>query len=245
MTDPSKSALVVFSGGQDSATGLAWALGRFDRVETIGFSYGQRHSIELDCREPLRAGMRQLSHDWSARLGIDHRVDLGVLGSVSVSALTADLPLGTRQDGLPATFVPGRNIVFMTFAAIVAEQRGLKHVVAGMCETDYSGYPDCRDDTIKSLQATLNLGMASRIVIHTPLMWRDKAATWALADDIAGRRLIDLILEESHSCYLGNRTNRHDWGYGCGDCDACRLRRSGWSQFVRSRGAQWLNQTAR
>jgi 7-cyano-7-deazaguanine synthase len=179
--------------------------------------------------------MRRLSSDWHAKLADDHTIDLGVLGSVSASALTADLPIGTRPDGLPTTFVPGRNLVFLTFAAIVAEQRGLKHVIAGMCETDYSGYPDCRDDTIKSLQATLNLGMASRIVLHTPLMWRTKAATWELAQELAGRQLIDLILEESHSCYLGERTTRHDWGYGCGSCDACRLRQKGWSEFTHSR----------
>ena len=235
MTEASNRALVVFSGGQDSATCLAWALARFQHVETIGFDYGQRHAVELKCREPLRAGMRRLSSDWNAKLANDHTIDLRVLGSVSASALTADLPIGTRADGLPTTFVPGRNLVFLTFAAIVAEQRGLKHVIAGMCETDYSGYPDCRDDTIKSLQATLNLGMASRIVLHTPLMWRTKAATWALAEELAGRQLIDLILEESHSCYLGERTTRHDWGYGCGSCDACRLRQKGWSEFTHSR----------
>jgi 7-cyano-7-deazaguanine synthase len=235
MSEASNRALVVFSGGQDSATCLAWALARFEHVETIGFSYGQRHAVELKCREPLRAGMRRLSQSWDAKLGNDHTIDLGVLGSVSTSALTADMPLGTRPDGLPATFVPGRNLVFLIFAAIVAEQRGLKHVVAGMCETDYSGYPDCRDDAIKSLQATLNLGMASRIVLHTPLMWRNKAATWQLAGDLAGQQLIDLILEESHSCYLGERTTRHDWGYGCGHCDACRLRQKGWLEFAHSR----------
>jgi 7-cyano-7-deazaguanine synthase len=235
MTETTNRALVVFSGGQDSATCLAWALARFEHVETIGFDYGQRHSIELKCRDPLRAGMRRLYPAWDAKLANDHTVDLGVLGSVSTSALTADVTIGTRPDGLPTTFVPGRNLVFLTFAAIVAEQRGLKHVIAGMCETDYSGYPDCRDDTIKSLQATLNLGMASRIVLHTPLMWRTKAATWELADELAGQRLIDLILEESHSCYLGERTMRHDWGYGCGTCDACRLRHRGWLEFARSR----------
>jgi 7-cyano-7-deazaguanine synthase len=235
MSEASRRALVVFSGGQDSATCLAWALARFEYVETIGFDYGQRHAVELKCRGPLRAGMQRLSDDWNAKLGSDHTIDLGVLGSVSASALTADMPLGTRPDGLPATFVPGRNLVFLIFAAIVAEQRGLKHVVAGMCETDYSGYPDCRDDTIKSLQATLNLGMASRIVLHTPLMWRNKAAAWGLAGDLAGQQLIDLILEESHSCYLGERTIRHDWGYGCGACDACRLRQKGWLDFTRSR----------
>jgi 7-cyano-7-deazaguanine synthase len=161
-----------------------------------------------------------------------------VLGSVSASALTADNPLGTRPDGLPATFVPGRNLVFLTFAAIVAEQCGMKHVVAGMCETDYSGYPDCRDDTIKSLQATLNLGMASRLVLHTPLMWIDKAGTWSLAHDLGGQELVDLILNDSHSCYLGDRANRHPWGHGCGTCDACRLRQKGWSAFLAARRSE-------
>lgn len=234
MTEPSDRALVAFSGGQDSATCLAWALARFGHVETVGFAYGQRHSVELECREPIRAGVRRLSAEWDSKLGADHVLDLSVLGRVSVSALTADMPLGKRSDGLPATFVPGRNLVFLTFAAILAVQRGLKHVVAGMCETDYSGYPDCRDDAIKSLQATVNLGMASRLVIHTPLMWIDKAGTWALARELGGQPLVDLILAESHSCYLGARTNRHPWGYGCGTCDACRLRQNGWSEFVGS-----------
>jgi 7-cyano-7-deazaguanine synthase len=232
---PIGGAIVAFSGGQDSATCLAWALSRFERVETIGFSYGQRHTVELDCREPLRQGMARMSRRWSEKLGRDHCIDLGVLGSISTSALTADLPLGKRPDGLPATFVPGRNLVFLTFAAIVAEQRQLKHVVAGMCETDYSGYPDCRDDTIKSLQSTINLGMASRLVLHTPLMWIDKAGTWSLAHELGGQGLVDLILDASHSCYLGDRTNRHPWGYGCGQCDACLLRQNGWSEFVRAR----------
>jgi 7-cyano-7-deazaguanine synthase len=232
---PIGGAIVAFSGGQDSATCLAWALSRFERVETIGFSYGQRHTVELECREPLRQGMARMSRRWSEKLGRDHCIDLGVLGSVSTSALTADLPLGKRPDGLPATFVPGRNLVFLTFAAIVAEQRQLKHVVAGMCETDYSGYPDCRDDTIKSLQSTINLGMASRLVLHTPLMWIDKAGTWSLAHELGGQALVDLIIDASHSCYLGDRTNRHPWGYGCGQCDACLLRQNGWSEFVRAR----------
>jgi 7-cyano-7-deazaguanine synthase len=235
MTDSQTGALVVFSGGQDSTTCLAWALSRFDRVETIGFAYGQRHVVELECREPLRQRLSKISEEWSRRLGPDHQIDLSVLGEVSVSALTKDIPYGTRPDGLPATFVPGRNLVFLTFAAIVAEQRKLKHVVTGVCETDYSGYPDCRDDTIKSLQGTLNLGMASRLVLDTPLMWVDKAGTWSLAFDLAGQPLIDLILEDSHSCYLGDRSIRHEWGYGCGKCDACNLRSKGWWEFVRAR----------
>jgi 7-cyano-7-deazaguanine synthase len=228
--DPS-SALVLFSGGQDSTTCLAWALSRYERVETIGFSYGQRHAVEMDVREPVRRAIAALSDDWRLRLGPDRVVPLDVLGTVSTSALTADLPMGTRPDGLPATFVPGRNLVFLTFAAIVAYQRGLKYVVAGVCETDFSGYPDCRDDTVKALQVAINLGMEARLVLATPLMWIDKAATWRLADQLGGQPLVDLIVEETHTCYLGDRSHHHDWGVGCGTCDACRLRANGWLGF--------------
>ena len=224
--DPS-SALVLFSGGQDSTTCLAWALSRYERVETIGFSYGQRHAVEMDVREPVRRAIAALSDDWRLRLGPDRVVPLDVLGTVSTSALTADLPMGTRPDGLPATFVPGRNLVFLTFAAIVAYQRGLKYVVAGVCETDFSGYPDCRDDTVKALQVAINLGMEARLVLATPLMWIDKADTWRLAEALGGRGLVDLIVEETHTCYLGDRAQCHDWGVGCGTCDACRLRANG------------------
>jgi 7-cyano-7-deazaguanine synthase len=229
--DPA-ACLVLFSGGQDSATCLAWALERYARVETVGFSYGQRHAAELDVREPIRRKLALLKPEWGKRLGPDLVVDLGVLGAVSVSALTADLPFAKRPDGLPATFVPGRNLVFFTFAAIVAEQRGLKRVAGGMCETDYSGYPDCRDDTIKALQAAINLGMNARLVIETPLMWIDKAATWRLAEELGGAALVDLIRDETVSCYLGDRARRHDWGFGCGDCDACKLRARGWDSYA-------------
>ncbi|MBM3650673.1 MAG: 7-cyano-7-deazaguanine synthase QueC [Alphaproteobacteria bacterium] len=228
--DPS-SALVLFSGGQDSTTCLAWALSRYRRVETIGFAYGQRHAVEMEVREPVRRGLGALSADWAARLGPDRVVPLDVLGEVSVSALTADLPLGTRPDGLPSTFVPGRNLVFLTFAAIVANQRRLKHVVAGVCETDFSGYPDCRDDTVKALQVALNLGLEARLALQTPLMWIDKAETWALARTLGGDGLVDLIVERTHTCYLGDRSRRHDWGVGCGACDACRLRAAGWQRY--------------
>jgi 7-cyano-7-deazaguanine synthase len=231
MTSDPTSALVLFSGGQDSTTCLAWALSRYERVETIGFAYGQRHAVEMDVREPVRRRIAGLGPDWSRRLGPDRVVSLDVLGSVSKSALTADLPIGTRPDGLPATFVPGRNLVFLTFAAIVAHQRGLKHVIAGVCETDFSGYPDCRDDTIKALQVAINLGMEARLVLETPLMWIDKADTWRLAETLGGRGLVDLIVEETHTCYLGDRTRRHDWGVGCGGCDACRLRANGWARY--------------
>ncbi|WP_421996439.1 7-cyano-7-deazaguanine synthase QueC [Reyranella sp.] len=227
----SSSALVLFSGGQDSTTCLAWALSRYERVETVGFAYGQRHAVEMDVREPVRRELAGLSDDWGRRLGPDRVVPLDVLGEVSASALTADLPFGTRPDGLPATFVPGRNLVFLTFAAIVAYQRGLKHVVAGVCETDFSGYPDCRDDTVKALQVAINLGMEARLVLETPLMWIDKAETWQLAQTLGGRKLVDLIVAETHTCYVGDREHRHDWGAGCGTCDACRLRAGGWARW--------------
>jgi 7-cyano-7-deazaguanine synthase len=226
------SALVLFSGGQDSTTCLAWALSRYERVETVGFTYGQRHLVEMECRAPLRAGLAAISPAWKEKLGRDHLIDLGVLAEISVSALTADLPFGTRDDGLPATFVPGRNLLFLTFAAVVAHQRQLKYLVTGVCETDYSGYPDCRDDTMKALQVAINLGMEARLVIETPLMWIDKAATWKLAQQLGGRALFDLIVENTHSCYQGDRSHRHEWGFGCGACDACRLRSDGWRRYV-------------
>jgi len=226
------AALVLFSGGQDSTTCLAWALERYQRVETIGFHYGQRHAVEMDVREPIRQALRRTLPQWSARLGEDHLVPLEMLGRVSRSALTSDLPATRRTEGLPATFVPGRNIVFFTFAAIVAYQRNIKNIVAGVCETDYSGYPDCRDDTVKAIQTAVNAGMESRIVFHTPLMWIDKAATWRLAAALGGSALIDVIRKETHSCYHGDRTHEHGWGYGCGACDARRLRAGGWAKYA-------------
>ena len=228
------AALVLFSGGQDSTTCLAWALARFAAVETIGFDYGQRHRIELDCRARIADRLRREFPDWRDRLGDDHRIDLGVLGQISDTALTRDAAIEFARGGLPNTFVPGRNLLFFTFAAALGYRRGLRHLVGGMCETDYSGYPDCRDDTLKALQATLSLGMEHRFVIHTPLMWRDKAATWALARDLGGEPLVELIREETHSCYLGDRRRRHAWGYGCGACPACELRRRGWEAFTAS-----------
>ncbi len=225
-------ALVLFSGGQDSATCLAWALDRFAKVETLGFDYGQRHRIELDGRAALRAGMTALNPAWGRRLGPDHTLDLAALGAVSDTALTRDTQIAFAADGLPNTFVPGRNLLFLTFAAALAYRRGLRHIVGGMCETDYSGYPDCRDDTIKALQVALNLGMDRRFVLHTPLMWIDKANTWRLAEELGGRPLVDLIVEASHTCYLGERGARHAWGYGCGACPACELRAKGYSAFV-------------
>ena len=227
-----EAALVLFSGGQDSTTCLAWALDRFVRVETVGFDYGQRHRIEMECRLRVAERLRREFPGWGAKLGEDHLVDLGVLGQISDTALTRDAAIRFEKTGLPNTFVPGRNLLFFTFAAAIGYRRGLKHLVGGMCETDYSGYPDCRDDTLKALQATLTLGMDRRCVIHTPLMWRDKAATWALARDLGGAALVELIREESHSCYRGDREHRHHWGYGCGECPACELRQKGWEEFV-------------
>ena len=227
-----EGALVLFSGGQDSTTCLAWALTRFTAVETIGFDYRQRHRVELGCRGSVIERLRREFPDWSGKLGDDHVVDLGVLGKISDTALTGDTAIAFEKSGLPNTFVPGRNLLFFTFAAALGYRRGARHLVGGMCETDYSGYPDCRDDTLKALQVTLSLGMDHRFVIHTPLMWRDKAATWALAHGLGGDALVELVLEETHSCYLGDRAHRHSWGYGCGDCPACELRRRGWEAFA-------------
>ena len=237
MTEPThetggNTALVLFSGGQDSATCLAWALARFSRVETLGFDYGQRHAVELDCRATLINGIKAIHPDWAKRLGEEHTLAIPTLSAISDTALTRDVAIEMGEGGLPNTFVPGRNLIFLTFAAALAYRRGIRHVVGGMCETDYSGYPDCRDDTIKALQVALNLGMDRRFVLHTPLMWRDKAQTWALAHELGGSALVDLIREQSHTCYLGERGARHEWGYGCGECPACQLRAKGWQQFA-------------
>ncbi len=232
-----EKGLVLFSGGQDSTTCLAWALTRFAEVETIGFDYGQRHRIELDCRLTVIDRLRREFPSWSPALGEDHLIDYRVLGQISDTALTRDAAIAFDTSGLPNTFVPGRNLMFYVLAAAVGYRRAVRHLIGGMCETDYSGYPDCRDDTLKAMQATLSLGMDRRFVIHTPLMWRDKAATWALARDLGGGALVELIRDETHSCYLGDRTRRHDWGYGCGDCPACGLRRAGWQKFAAGRDA--------
>jgi 7-cyano-7-deazaguanine synthase len=228
---PPDTALVLFSGGQDSTTCLAWALQRYERVETIGFDYGQRHAIELSVRPAILGQMRALNPQWDARLGEDHMIDLSLISKISDTALTSNVEIAMQENGLPNTFVPGRNLLFLTFAAALAYRRGLKHIVAGVCETDYSGYPDCRDDTLKALQVAINLGMQARFVLHTPLMWRDKAATWALADRLGGAALVEAIRTETHSCYLGDRSHFHPWGFGCGACPACELRRRGWEQW--------------
>ena len=230
----SETALVLFSGGQDSTVCLAWALERFSRVETIGFDYGQRHAIELSVRARLREKMSALTSGWAARLGDDHMIKLDALAAISDTALTRQTAIEIADSGLPTTFVPGRNLMFFCFAGALAYRRGARHLVAGMCETDYSGYPDCRDDTIKAMQVALTLGLDKRVAIHTPLMWIDKAETFALAVEIGGDAFLDLLIEESHSCYLGDRTRRHDWGYGCGTCPACALRGKGWREFKAS-----------
>ena len=228
------SALVLFSGGQDSATCLAWALHRYERVETIGFDYRQRHSVELACRQTFLSTLKHQYSAWAAKLGEDHLVDLAVLGQVSDTALTQEKAIEFDTSGLPSTFVPGRNLLFLTLAAAVAYRRGLTVLVGGMCETDYSGYPDCRDDTIKAMQVALSLGLDTRFVLETPLMWIDKARTWALAEQLGGRDLVESIRTETHSCYLGDRKTLHAWGYGCGACPACELRRKGYEEYLRS-----------
>jgi 7-cyano-7-deazaguanine synthase len=231
------TALVLFSGGQDSTTCLAWALERYARVETIGFDYGQRHAIELTVRPTLLAKMRAEYPQWADRLGDDHMIDLSLIGRISDTALTSNVEIAMQANGLPNTFVPGRNLLFMTVAATVAYRRGLTVLVGGMCETDFSGYPDCRDDTMKALQVALNLGMATRLKVETPLMWLDKKQTWELAQHLGGSALVDLIRADTHTCYLGERGALHAWGYGCGTCPACALRARGYEQFAASQAA--------
>ncbi|AZO73513.1 7-cyano-7-deazaguanine synthase QueC [Mesorhizobium sp. M1D.F.Ca.ET.043.01.1.1] len=225
-------AIVLFSGGQDSTTCLAWALDRFAHVETIGFDYRQRHRVELDVRPAVLDALRQQFPKWAGKLGDDHLIDVAVLSQVSETSLTRDVEIAMQENGLPNTFVPGRNLLFMTFAAAVAYRRGAKHIVTGVCETDYSGYPDCRDDTMKAMQLALNLGMDARFVVHTPLMWIDKTETWRLAHSLGGDEFVDLIRRETHTCYNGNRAHLHNWGYGCGICPACELRAAGWDRYV-------------
>ncbi len=226
------SALVLFSGGQDSTTCLALALSKYQRVETIAFDYGQRHKVELEARLDVLREIRAQFPQWAARLGQDHLLDLAVLGQVSESSLTRDMAFRMESSGLPNTFVPGRNLLFLTLAAALAYRRDLQVLVTGVCETDFSGYPDCRDDTMKAMQLALSLGMDKRFLIETPLMWIDKAETWALAHSLGGQALVDLIIEHTHTCYLGDREHRHAWGYGCGQCPACALRARGYEQYT-------------
>ena len=229
-----RNALVLFSGGQDSTTCLALALSRYDRVETIAFDYGQRHVVELQARLRVLAEIKAQFPQWAPRLGEDHLLDLAVLGQVSETSLTRDTAFAMEQTGLPNTFVPGRNLLFLTLAAALAYRRGLEVIVTGVCETDYSGYPDCRDDSMKAMQLALSLGMDKRFLIETPLMWIDKAETWRLAQQLGGQPLVDLIVEHTHTCYLGDRSHRQDWGYGCGTCPACDLRAKGFTRFVQA-----------
>ena len=225
-----RRALVLLSGGQDSATCLAWALARYAHVETIGFDYGQRHRAELDCRQRLRAGLQAMP--WPGRLGPDHLLTVDVLAQLGGSAMTEEVAIAMQQDGLPNTFVPGRNLLFLTLAGALAYRRGLQVLVGGMSETDYSGYPDCRDNTLKALQVALSLGLERPLTLETPLMWIDKAGTWALAHQLGGGALVELIRRDSHTCYLGQRDRLHGWGYGCGSCPACELRAQGWTQWA-------------
>jgi 7-cyano-7-deazaguanine synthase len=221
-----ETALVLLSGGQDSTTCLAWALERYSCVETLGFFYGQRHEVELGCRGKVRDA---LSARYGGRLGSDHVLDISVgMAALGATAMTSEMAIAMTKEGLPNTFVPGRNLLFLTYAGALAYRRGVRRIVAGVCETDYSGYPDCRDDTIKAMQLALNLGMQKRFVLETPLMWIDKAGTWALAKALG---ILDLVIEETHTCYLGDRSHRHAWGYGCGTCPACVLRADGFAKW--------------
>lgn len=234
MIDSQKSAsacLLLLSGGQDSAVCLAWALTRYDRVETLGFTYGQRHSVELECRPRLRDAIRKSYRAWADRLGADHLLDLSVLGGVSDTALTSEAEITFGANGPPTTFVPGRNLLFFTLAASLAYRRGIRDLVGGMCQTDYSGYPDCRNDALVTLQHAINLGTAEKFRIITPLMWRTKAETWALTHSLGGDALVEILVEQTHTCYKGDRANRHDWGYGCGQCPACDIRAKGYRDW--------------
>jgi 7-cyano-7-deazaguanine synthase len=231
MSESSRKAIVLFSGGQDSTTCLAWALDRFPAVETVGFAYGQRHAAEMDARPCVLAGLRARFPKWAAKLGEDHVLSLDVLSEIGGSALTDDMKIEMAKNGLPTTFVPGRNLLFLTAAAALGTRRGCHDLVGGMCETDYSGYPDCRAETIEAMSRAIELGFAEKFTIHTPLMKLDKAATWALAEKLGGTALVNLIREETVTCYEGDRTHRHDWGYGCGKCPACELRARGFARY--------------
>lgn len=230
----SQSALVLFSGGQDSTTCLAWALSRYEHVETIGFDYGQRHAIELTMRPQLLSSVRAMNAEWHTRLGEDHMIDLSILGAISDTALTRNTAITMQDNGLPNTFVPGRNLLFLTVAAALAYRRGIDVIVGGMCETDYSGYPDCRDETLRALQTALRLGMATEVELQTPLMWLDKAQSWTMAEELGGTALVELIRTDTHTCYLGERGTLHDWGHGCGECPACELRANGYQEYART-----------
>jgi 7-cyano-7-deazaguanine synthase len=229
------AALVLFSGGQDSTVCLAWALDRYGRIETVGFNYGQRHSVELAQRGVVRDALASGHPEWGKRLGADHVLDLANLGQISDTALTRDAAFEMTAAGLPNTFVPGRNLLFFTYAAALAYRRGIRTLVGGMCETDYSGYPDCRNDALQSLANAISLGLDTPFAIETPLMWVDKAGTWEMAETLGGESLVNLIVEHTHTCYTSDRTTRHAWGYGCGQCPACGLRARGWDKWASRR----------
>lgn len=229
-----QSALVIFSGGQDSTTCLGWALERFNLVKTIGFFYGQRHEIEMECRVEVFSAMAKLNPLWKERLSSDWTTQLSLFKDIGGTSLTSDTEIKMSEKGLPNTFVPGRNLLFLTVAAAYAYRQGINHIVLGVCETDFSGYPDCRDDAIKAMQVALNIGMDAKFVFHTPLMWLNKAQTWFLANDLGGVPFVNLILEHTHTCYLGTRNERHEWGYGCGECPSCTLRKQGFFDYIRN-----------
>ncbi|CAM3860524.1 7-cyano-7-deazaguanine synthase QueC [Litorimonas haliclonae] len=227
----SNKALLLFSGGQDSATCLAWALDQFDHVETIGFHYGQRHDVEMSCRETIRRTIPDLKPEWAGKLGQDHVLDLSVLGQMSETALTRDVEIEMNEDGLPNTFVPGRNLVFLTFAGALAYRRGITALIGGMCEADFSGYPDCHKDTLDAQMNALSLGLAKPMTLETPLMFLSKAAAWELCGELGGEALVEVVNRETHSCYKGDHETLNDWGYGCGTCPACELRAAGWRGY--------------
>ena len=227
-----RSALVLFSGGQDSTICLAYALAHYDRVETIGFDYGQRHSVELSCRPRIIDALKHQFPHWASKIGPDRVCDVSVLGEIGETAMTSDTEILISENGLPNTFVPGRNLLFLTLAGALAWRRNISTLIGGMCETDYSGYPDCRRGTLDVQELTLTRGMDRPMSIETPLMWLDKSETWELADELGGQRLVDLVIEESHTCYLGDRSHRHAWGYGCGTCPACELRANGYNKWL-------------
>ena len=233
--ESAKKALVLFSGGQDSTTCLAWALNHYDKVETIGFSYGQRHAVELTVRPGILQKIRNFSEEWNKKLGEDHICDLSLISSLSETAMTSDVEIRMMENGLPNTFVPGRNLMFLMVAAMLAYRRGLNVLVGGMCETDFSGYPDCRDDAIKAMQRALNIGMDARLNLVTPLMWKNKKETWQLAAELGGQGLVDLIVNETHTCYVGEHDKLNTWGFGCGECPACLLRKKGFEEFISRR----------
>ncbi len=230
-----QNALVMFSGGQDSATCLAWALENYSFVETVGFTYHQKHSVELKCRKSVLQKIGSIRSNWSERLADDHVIDLSIISELGESALTRDMEIKMMENGLPSTFVPGRNLFFFLAAGVLMYRRGISVLVAGMCETDFSGYPDCRDETIKAMQNALNMGLEKPLLIETPLMWIDKSQTWKMAKDLGGQNLVDLIVEETHTCYRGERSEKYDWGYGCDNCPACELRKNGYRKFLGSK----------